>query len=37
MVNLLTSLFPEFFVRSLNWYYTTGVLGSKTFNWLQFF
>jgi len=37
MVNLLTSLFSEFFVRFLNWYHPTGALGSKTFNWLQFF
>jgi hypothetical protein len=37
MVNLLASLFPEFFVCSLNRYNPSGGLGSKTLIGLQFF
>jgi hypothetical protein len=37
VVNLLTSICSELFVRSFNWYHPTRALGSKTFNWLQFF
>jgi len=37
MVGLLASLFPEFFVCSLNWHNPSGGLGSKALNELQFF